>query len=251
MKHRAHPVLRRIRNLFLCVLAVCFLAAGAVVIRGYYMYTSALERLPIAAAARQIRDAEGFTPIDSLPATYLTAVVSVEDHRFYDHGGVDYLAIARAAYNDICTLSLREGGSTITQQLAKNIYFSQEQEFTRKVAEIFMAWYLESELTKDEILELYVNCIYFGSGCYSVGDASRCYFGKEPAAMSDWECTLLAGIPNAPSAYDYNENPGLAVQRQRQVVAMMEKHGGLTQEQARLILDGTSQSGGVALCAQS
>lgn len=230
-----------IRNTFLALFVACVLAAGAVAMRGYFLYTAALENLPTQTAARQIRQQPGFTPIGQLPETYLTAVVSVEDHRFYEHNGLDLIAIGRAIYHDICTLSFAEGGSTITQQLAKNLYFTQEKEFTRKAAEVFMAWKLEHDFTKEEILELYVNSIYFGSGCYTVGDASQAYFHKTPGEMDDNECTLLAGIPNAPSVYDLNENPDLARQRQRQVVELMVEYGGLPRHRASLILDGTAQ----------
>lgn len=233
---KKHPALRAVRNIFLIIFAVCIVVSGSVILRGYYMYTSALEQKPILKAVGEIRSNEGFTPIGRLPDTYLDAVVATEDHRFYEHGGVDYISIGRALYNDIKSMSFAEGGSTITQQLAKNIYFTQEKELSRKVAEVFMAWNLESCLTKDEILELYVNSIYFGSGCYCVGDASRAYFGKEPAEMTGYESTLLAGIPNAPSVYDLNENPNLASQRQRQVVDLMVKYSGLSQEDADLLL---------------
>ena len=100
-----------------------------------------------------------------------------------------------------------EGGSTITQQLAKNLYFSQEKEMTRKVAEMFMAFDLERHYSKEEILELYVNTIYFGNGYYSVAEASEGYFGKAPSEMTEYESTLLAGIPNAPSVYALTANP--------------------------------------------
>ena len=238
-----------VRNVFLAVFALCILAGGCVALRGYFLYTSALERLPAAQAARQIREEEGFTPIEDLPQTYLDAVVSAEDRRFYQHGGLDIFALGRALFNDLRTLSFAEGGSTITQQLAKNLYFTQEKELTRKAAEVFMAWKLEHDFTKDEILELYVNCIYFGSGCYSVGDASRTYFDKEPAQMNDSECTLLAGIPNAPSVYDLNENPDLAQQRQRQVVGLMVENGQLTRHRADAILDGSNEAGDILLLA--
>lgn len=243
-----------IRNLFLTLFVVGVVATGAITLRGYFMYTSALEQLPTAKAAREIREQEGFTPIGKLPEAYLDAVVAAEDHRFYEHGGVDFIAIGRAVLNDIKSLSFREGGSTVTQQLAKNLYFTQEKELTRKIAEMFMAWTLECDFTKDEILELYVNSIYFGSGCYSVGDASRVYFDKEPAQMTDREATLLAGIPNAPSVYDLNENPDLAYQRQRHVVALMVKYTGLSQERADAILEDTDTSfekGGVVLCGSN
>lgn len=242
------------RNIFLALFIVVAVSGGAITLRGYFMYTSALERLPTAKAAREVREQEGFTPIGDLPEAYLDAVVAAEDHRFYEHGGVDFIAIGRALVNDVLSLSFKEGGSTVTQQLAKNLYFTQEKELTRKVAEMFMAWTLESDFTKDEILELYVNSIYFGSGCYTVGDASRAYFDKEPAQMTDREATLLAGIPNAPSVYDLNENPELAYQRQRHVVALMVKYTGLSQERADAILEGTDTSpeeGGVVLCAEN
>lgn len=237
---KRHSAALVVRNLFLAVFALSVLAAGVVTLKGYFMYTAALEALPTAQAVREVRERESFTPIDELPAAYLDAVIAAEDHRFYEHGGVDFIAIGRAVVNDIKSLSFQEGGSTVTQQLAKNLYFSQEKELTRKVAEVFMAWKLESDLSKDEILELYVNSIYFGSGCYSVGEASRCYFHKEPAQMTAKEATLLAGIPNAPSVYDLNENPDLAYQRQRHVVALMVKYTGLPQEEADAILGGSS-----------
>ncbi len=153
---------------------------------------------------------------------------------------MDYIAIGRAVYNDIRTMSFAEGGSTITQQLAKNLYFTQEKELTRKVAEVFMAWNLEHSFSKEEILELYVNSIYYGSGCYSIGDASRTYFHKEPSDMTDYECTMLAGVPNAPSVYDPSVNPDLASQRQRQVVGLMVKYAGLSQDKAELLTCGVN-----------
>lgn len=241
--------LRAARNVCLALFALCLLAGGCVAFRGYCLYTAALENLPTAQAARQVRGGEGFTPLSALPATYLDAVVAAEDRRFYSHNGVDPLALGRALLNDLCTLSFAEGGSTITQQLAKNLYFTQEKELTRKAAEVFMAWKLESDFTKEEILELYVNSIYFGSGCYSVGDASRTYFDKEPGDMTDWESTLLAGIPNAPSVYDLNVNPDLARQRQRQVVELMVESGSLTRRHAEAILGDAGDDSGILLLA--
>ena len=118
-----------------------------------------------------------------------------------------------------------EGGSTITQQLAKNQYFTQEKKMVRKVSEMFMAFKIESELDKDKILELYVNSIYFGNGYQCVGDACQAYFGKKPSEMTFDECTLLAGIPNAPSNYNPLASEELARQRQKQVLEKMKKAG--------------------------
>ena len=134
-------------------------------------------------------------------------------------------------------MSFVEGGSTITQQLAKNMYFTQEKKIERKIAEVFMAWEIEDKYSKEEIFELYVNTIYFGDGYYTVKDACHGYFNKEVNEMTDSECILLAGIPNAPSAYSPTKNPDLAKQRQRQVIEKMIENGYLTQEEANKILE--------------
>ena len=160
----------------------------------------------------------------------------LQDHRFEQHFGIDLIAIGRATWNNLTSWSLREGGSTITQQLAKNLYFTQEKSFVRKIAEVFMAFRLESSYTKDEILELYVNSIYFGDGYYCVRDASQGYFGKDPIDMTDYESTLLAGIPNAPSVYSLTANPDLAEQRQRYVVQQMVRYGYISEDEGQELL---------------
>lgn len=130
-----------------------------------------------------------------------------------------------------------EGGSTITQQLAKNIYFTQEKKITRKIAEVFMAFEIEKEYDKNQILELYLNTSYFGDGYYTVKEACKGYFNKELKEMTDYECILLAGIPNAPSVYAPTKNPELAIQRQKQVMNKMVEYEYLTQEEANKILE--------------
>ena len=178
-----------------------------------------------------------YTEYEKLPKQYVNAVVAVEDRRFFEHNGVDLVSIARAVKKDIETMSLAEGGSTITQQLAKNTYFTQKKEFTRKIAEIFMAFEFEKECSKEEIFELYVNTMYFGDGYYCVANASKGYFDKDVSEMNLYECTLLAGIPNAPSVYAPTKNPELARQRQAQVLNKMVKYNYLTQEDADKILN--------------
>lgn len=218
-----------------CLKILGWLAAGAftavlcgvlwVLGRGYWMYRSAVDTAPLALKIEEVRAKPGFTPLSELPVAYVNAVIAVEDHRFYSHHGIDVLAIGRAALNNLRAGRLAEGGSTITQQLAKNLYFTQEKRFERKVAEVFTAWLIEDTCTKREILELYVNAIYFGDGYTCVGDASRGYFGKDPKELSFYEATMLAGIPNAPSAYAPTSSPELAAQRQAQVLRRMEKYG--------------------------
>lgn len=226
-------LLRLVKYVCGITMALCLAAGGAVAHEGYVMYRNAIEAQPLDELVEEIRDRDTYTTFDELPSTYVDAVISVEDHRFYRHSGLDYIAIARAVFNDIKAMAYVEGGSTITQQLAKNLYFTQEKVLTRKAAEAFMAWAIEKQYTKDEILELYVNSIYFGSGYYNVRQASEGYFGKAPAQMTPYECTLLAGVPNAPSAYDPAQNPGLARQRQKKVVEQMVERGCLSAAQAR------------------
>lgn len=217
-------MLARIVKRLLVVVVVAAVALCAFVTwRGYGMYRDALAEQGIEEAVEQLRAQDGYTGIDELPQRYLDAVVAVEDHRFYDHGGIDVIAIGRAVVNDIRTMSLAEGGSTITQQVAKNLFFTQEKRFERKVAEVFMAFDLEAMFDKREILELYVNSSYFGDGYTGIGQASWGYLGHAPAEMTDEECALMAGLPNAPSWFA--ADPEAAQARQRIVVQQMEKYG--------------------------
>lgn len=219
------------RTLFIVILVS--ISIGLLVIgNGYDKYKEALEEEPLAKKVATIKEKENYTKISEVPTMYKNAVISVEDHRFYQHNGIDIIAIGRAVINDIKAMGFVEGGSTITQQLAKNIYFTQEKKITRKIAEVFMAFEIEKNYSKDEILELYLNTSYFGDGYHTVKEACKGYFHKELDEMTDYECILLAGIPNAPSVYSLTVNPELAKQRQKQVMNKMIQYGYLTQEQA-------------------
>lgn len=203
---------------------------------GYDMYKQAIEQISVEDKIAEIKDKENYTNFSELPQMYKNAVIAVENHRFYKHNGIDIIAIGRSAFNDIKAMSFVEGGSTITQQLAKNIYFTQEKKIERKIAEVFMAFEIEKNCDKDEILELYLNTSYFGDGYYTPKEACRGYFNKELNEMTDYECILLAGIPNAPSVYAPTKNPELAKQRQKQVMKKMIEYGYLTEEEADNIL---------------
>lgn len=225
--------IKKLLRRFLLLLLFVLLASGLFVgYKGYQMYKNAYDKMNIRQMQQKIQDNPNYTSIDDLPETYLNAIISVEDHRFYDHKGIDPIAITRAIFNDLRAFSFIEGGSTITQQLAKNQYFTQEKSILRKVADAFMALEIERHLDKKEILELYVNSIYFGSGYTCVFDASMGYFNKIPKDMTHFESTLLAGIPNAPSAYAPNKNPKLAAKRQKKVLEKMTKYGYMTKKEA-------------------
>lgn len=227
-------VLKVVVVIMLFFLSIVILLVG----NGYSMYKQVLERRPLDEQVELIKLKENYTKIEELPKMHIDAIIAVEDHRFYTHNGIDIISIVRAAVNDLKAMDFVEGGSTITQQLAKNMYFTQDKKITRKIAEAFMAFELEKKFDKDEILELYLNTSYFGDGYYTVKEACRGYFNKEISEMTDYECILLAGIPNAPSVYAPTKNPDLAKQRQKQVMEKMIKHGYLTQEEAGRIGEG-------------
>ncbi len=228
--------MKKFLKLLLVAILIVVSLSLLVIGNGYKMYKEAVDKISVENKVKEIQSKENYTKISELPQMYINAVISVEDHRFYKHPGIDIIAIGRAIVSDIKAMSFVEGGSTITQQLAKNIYFTQEKKIERKIAEVFMASEIEKRYNKNEILELYLNTSYFGDGYYTVKEASRGYFGKKPMEMSDSECIMLAGIPNAPSAYAPTKNPELAKQRQKQVIKKMVKNKYLTQEEADKIL---------------
>ena len=160
------------------LLALLVLAAAGTVlgVQGWKLYRATQPELPAAQLYETLSAHPGFTTCDAIPQTYIDAVIAVEDSRFELHHGVDPVAIVRALWTDLRTRSLAEGGSTLTQQLAKNIYFTQEKHFARKAAELFAALDIEKHCSKQQIFEMYVNTIYFGSGCYGIAEAAEGYF---------------------------------------------------------------------------
>ena len=200
--------------------------------QGHRLYEETVRFHPIGEMYESIRSQDDFTAYNEMPQTYINAVVSVEDRRFAVHHGVDPVSIGRALLMDLKTRSLAEGGSTLTQQLAKNELFTQEKRMARKSAEMFAALEIEKRYDKQQIFEMYANTIYFGSGYYGITQAAQGYFGKTPSELSDAEAVLLAGLPNAPSLYSPNTNPDLALKRTGVVLQRMVEAGTLTREQA-------------------
>ena len=225
------------KTLIIEIFLIGFSIIGFYIYQGYEMYKYAINETSIEKRVQEIKSDKNYTNIEQLPDMYKNSVIAVEDHRFYEHGAIDIISIGRAIYTNIKEFDLVEGGSTITQQVAKNVYFTQDKKLVRKIAEVYMAFELEKELTKEEIFELYVNTSYFGDGYYNVKEASNGYFDKEPIDMNDYEATLLAGIPNAPSVYAPTKNPDLARQRQEQVICKLVKYKYITQQYADEILE--------------
>lgn len=171
------------------------------------------------------------TPIREIPQVMKDAVLSIEDSRFYQHGGLDYLGLIRAS---IANLSKRksQGASTITMQVARNVYLSTEKTYTRKIYEILLTYKLEHLLTKDQILEIYMNQIFLGNRAYGFASAAETYFGKSLKDITIAEAAMLAGLPKAPSAYNPISNPKRARSRQLYIIERMEENNYITAKQA-------------------
>lgn len=168
--------MNKVLKVGMVVVLLCMSISFIIIGNGYNLYKVALEETAIQEKIEKIEQKENYTKIEEVPQMYIDAVISVEDHRFYQHKGIDLIAIGRAVMNNLKAMSFVEGGSTITQQLAKNIYFTQEKKLERKIAEVFMARKIEKNYDKDKILELYLNTSYFGDGYYTVKEACKRIF---------------------------------------------------------------------------
>lgn len=234
MFHRFFNFLRQSLLTILLLLLLGLMAACSwFVYQGHQLYESVAAVTPISTLYDTIRSRTHYAAYDSLPQRYIDAVICTEDEHFMIHKGIDPGAIARALLADLRTRSLAEGGSTLTQQLAKNALFTQEKRMTRKAAEAFAAIDIEKTYTKQQIFEMYANTIYFGSGCYGIEEAAEGYFGKTADQLTDAEAIVLAGLPNAPSAYA--SSPELALKRTQTVLKRMVKCRALTQSEADAI----------------
>lgn len=171
-----------------------------------------------------------YLPVQEIPKVMKDAVLAIEDARFYQHGGVDYLGVIRAGLANVSD-SRSQGASTITMQVARNFYLSSEKTFVRKIYEILLALKIENALPKDKILEIYMNQIFLGHRAYGFAAASEVYFGKQLKDISIAEAAMLAGLPKAPSAYNPISNPRRATVRQRHIIDRMLENGFISEEQ--------------------
>lgn len=171
-----------------------------------------------------------YVSIDEVPDHVKDAYIAIEDRRFYDHSGVDIISVMRAVYKDIIAMSKVEGASTITQQLAKNLFLYNDKTWSRKVKEVMAALYMERELSKSEILELYMNEIYFGHGVYGIEAATNLYFSKSASELSISEGAMLVGLAKAPNGYSPINHPEKALERRNVVLDAMETTGVISNE---------------------
>ncbi|MBV8524637.1 MAG: PBP1A family penicillin-binding protein [Acetobacteraceae bacterium] len=173
--------------------------------------------------------------LSDLPPYLPAAVVAVEDRRFWSHGGLDFLGMGRAMLVDLRALRLVQGGSTITQQVAKTLFLSNARTLRRKVQEALLTLWLERKFTKRELLEIWLNRVYLGSGAWGVDAAARMYFGVPARRLALWQAAVIAGLPRAPSRFNPRVNPEAAASRARDVLAAMAETGALTPQQAQAV----------------
>ncbi len=171
--------------------------------------------------------------LTDLPADLPAAVVAVEDHRFWQHGAIDVIGLTRAMWVNLSSGRLVQGGSTLTQQVAKTLFLTNERTIRRKIRELLLTIWLERTFTKSEILEIYLNRVYLGAGTWGVDAASRMYFGISARKVNLWQAAVLAGLPRAPSRFNPRSNPQAATARAKEVLAAMAETGAITPERAR------------------
>lgn len=213
------------KTLIIAVLMILFFTIGSIVTIGYVRYETLISEKPLQDVVSDIREDPDFVALQDVDTDFINALLAVEDPSFYDHNGVVFSNIVEAIFTNLKEKDFVMGGSTITQQLSKNIYLDQRKTFQRKIAELFFVHDLENQFTKDEILELYINVIYFGDGYYGVKEACEGYFDTSVTDLSIAQATLLAGLPQAPAAYQLSDGMNLAKKRQRIVLdAMLEQN---------------------------
>lgn len=177
-------------------------------------------------------DRKQFVSSKDIPDMMKKAIVATEDRRFYDHGALDLVSVTRALVTNYMAGQTLEGGSTIAQQTVKNIFLSHDRTLSRKIEELALAVRLEKNYTKDEILELYLNTIYFGHGAYGIKDAARIYFGKDVKDLNVSQCAMLAGLPQAPSVYDPITHLEEGLRRMAVVLTLMAQQEYISSEDA-------------------
>src|SRR5690349_5274223 len=178
-----------------------------------------------------------FMPLPSIPRALRDALIATEDKRFYSHFGLDPIGILRALYQNYRRGRFAEGGSTITQQLTKVLFLTPDKSLERKLKEAVLALELERRYSKDRILEMYLNQVYFGQGAYGVEAAARTFYGKGVSELSLPECTLLAGLPKAPTTYSPFEHPEAAKRRRATVLSRMVDVGAIASPLAKKTAD--------------
>ncbi|MEG0170020.1 biosynthetic peptidoglycan transglycosylase [Anaerorhabdus sp.] len=223
--------MKLIKKILLILLILGFAIFGYLGLEGYNRYKEAIKELPLSVAVSNIQADPTYVSFNEIDPDFVDALTSIEDHRFFERRGVDFVAIGRALVANLVSKEIQQGGSTITQQVAKNIYFSNKPSLTRKIAEVFFVWDLEDHYTKDEIFAMYANIIYYGDGYYGIRQAANGYFNKAPNDLTLYEASLLAGLPQSPSRYQLSNGYKLINERQKNVLSAMLKYNEISTQE--------------------
>ena len=209
------------------IIAILFL------LKGYSLYRHVVKTVPIEQKVIEVTSRENYVETQNISDYLKEYIVNIEDKRFYKHKGIDIIAILASIAGNLDVGYYKYGGSTVTQQLAKNMYFSNEKKITRKIGEMFVAFEIERKYSKEKILELYLNLIYFGNGYYGIENASYGYFNIPSKDLNQYQSALLAGVPQAPSTYNLNDKNNESMKRRfYQVLDILVEKGSLTKTQS-------------------
>lgn len=226
-----------IMNLLLTIFLVGCIGICILLALGYINYRQTIERVPISAKINEIINQDNYVPYEELSPYLINATIAIEDRDFYEHSGIDYKSIARSFIANVMNQGIVSGGSTITQQVVKNLYFDFDYSILRKVSEIFFAYDIENRYSKEEILALYVNIINYGDNHMGVYQASYGYYNKAPIELGLTEASLLAGIPQSPSNYQLSNHLQDAIEKQKLVLKAMLECNMLNDEEQMYIKD--------------
>lgn len=215
---------KAIKTLIFFMITLILISIGNIGIRGYFKYRDVVYNIGIEEKILKIKNSKDYIEISKINNDFLNAIVSIEDHRFYNHDGLDFVGITRAIVTNIKEGKIVQGGSTITQQLVKNIYLDEDKNYSRKVAEVFLVDKIEKTYSKDEILEIYVNAIDYGNGYIGIKEASNGYFNVQPEDLNYEQATILAGIPQYPQGYNLIKYYDRALNRQELVIEAINKY---------------------------
>ncbi len=221
-----------IRKTAAVLLLLVLAASGVLLYKGYSLYRETVSKVPIEEAAEVYLEMDGYLSYEEIDEDFVNAVIAVEDKRFFERHGYDWIALIRAVINNFRYKSAVEGGSTISQQIAKNLYYQRRARgIDEKCAEIFIMHDLEDIYTKKELFALYANMNYYGDGYWGLKQAAEGYYGLSANDLSVAKAAMLAGIPNAPGAYQLSTGYDLACSRQKKVLSRMLATGYITTEE--------------------
>lgn len=223
--------MKKWKKILLSIAILLIVAIGSIFVIGFIRYETLINEKPLDKVIAEIRSDPNYISLDDVDEDFINALLAVEDPTFYNHNGIVFSNIVEAIATNLREQDFVMGGSTITQQLSKNIYLDSKKTFQRKIAELFFVHDIESAYSKDEILELYINVIYFGDGYYGIKEAAKGYFDSSPKNLTLAQATLLAGLPQAPAIYQLSDGMLYAKKRQQVVLEAMKEQKLITQQQ--------------------